>query len=98
MVKQGDIVTVRGIKHPMLVVSKDSYNKTGNMLVCPIVKEEPDILLKVYFETPQILGYVCCDSIRQLCWEDRGCSNKGSIPIAKLLYVLDMISSIFDFI
>ena len=35
---QGDILKVEKIKHPVLVVSKDFFNTSGEIIGCPIIK------------------------------------------------------------
>ena len=35
-VKQGDILKIEKIKHPVLVVSKDFFNTSGAIIGCPI--------------------------------------------------------------
>lgn len=36
MVSQGDILKIEGIRHPVLVVSKDFFNTSGEIIGCPI--------------------------------------------------------------
>ena len=35
---QGDILKIEKIKHPVLVVSKDFFNTSGEIIGCPIIK------------------------------------------------------------
>ena len=37
---QGDILRIEKIKHPVLVVSKDFFNTSGEIIGCPIIKPE----------------------------------------------------------
>ena len=39
--EQGDILQVEKISEPVLVVSKNYFNKTEQAIVCPICKEAP---------------------------------------------------------
>ena len=98
MVNQGEIITITGIDIPMLVISKNTYNKTGMLIACPIVKKKMDYTLSVHIDTPALKGYVICDSPRQFNWKKRGIFSKGSIPYKKLIQVLDMFNSIFDYV
>ena len=36
---QGDILKIDKIKHPVLVVSKDFFNSSGEIIGCPIISE-----------------------------------------------------------
>ena len=35
---QGDILKIEKIKHPVLVVSKDFFNTSGQIIGCPVIK------------------------------------------------------------
>ena len=35
---QGDILKIEKTKHPVLVVSKDFFNTSGEIIGCPIIK------------------------------------------------------------
>ena len=35
---QGDILKIEKIKHPVLVVSKDFFNTSGEIIGCPIIR------------------------------------------------------------
>ena len=37
-ISQGDILNIERIKMPVLVVSKDFFNQTGEIIGCPIYK------------------------------------------------------------
>ena len=40
MVEQGHIIKIEGIKYPALVVSRNLYNESGRVIVCPVVSED----------------------------------------------------------
>ena len=98
MVNQGDVINVGGIDAPLLVISKNTYNDSGAMIVCPIVKKKPKNILNKYIETQMIKGYVVCDDMKRLNWKDRGTFNKGTISSTKLFQILDMVSAIIDYV
>ena len=98
MVKQGDLLTTDGIAMPLLVISKNTYNESGMMIVCPVVKKKPSNLLIEAIDTPMLKGYVICDSLRQLNWKERGVFKKGSISTAKLIMILDKVYAILDYV
>ncbi len=37
-IHQGDILKIEKIKHPILVVSKDFFNTSGEIIGCPIIR------------------------------------------------------------
>ncbi len=97
MVEQGDIITVRGIQFPLLVVSKNSFNRSGNVIVCPIDSKQPDISFFYHVETEMVSGYVCCDDLRLVNLDERGAFGKGRVSFAKMMAILGTIQSFFDY-
>lgn len=97
MVEQGDMITVRGIAFPLLVVSKNEYNKCGSAIVCPILKQQPDITLYEYIESDVLSGYVCCDNMKLLNIDERGAFVKGRVPLVNMMDILGKIQAIFDY-
>ena len=96
MVEQGEIVTVRDEKYPLLVISNNAYNKSGHLIACPILPEDTGSVFSVYVETDRVNGYVLCDNPRNFNWYKRGYFSKGSISLSKLLLILDINQSFFE--
>ena len=95
MVKQGEIIMIEGIRFKKaVVVSKDTYNKTGSAVVCPVVPEEPDCTLKVRISEN---GYVICDNMKVTDLNARRFHSVGRITYPELIRICDMLQSIFDY-
>ena len=94
MVEQGDILKVEGIDHEVLVVSKDLFNTSGRIIVCPISREQSGATLSVPIDEHRC---VLCDNVRQLDAEARRYSIKGRVPLAIMIRVIDRIQSVFDY-
>ncbi|WP_033154491.1 type II toxin-antitoxin system PemK/MazF family toxin [Pseudobutyrivibrio ruminis] len=97
MVEQGDIIKINGINHLALVISKDSYNKSGMAIVCPILQKSIGSTFEVEVSINDSLMYVASDSVRQLDLNIREYSTKGRVPYSKLIYIIDMAQSIIDY-
>lgn len=97
MVEQGDIIKINGINHLALVISKDSYNKSGMAIVCPILQKTIGSTFEVEVSINDSLMYVASDSVRQLDLNIREYSTKGRVPYSKLIYIIDMAQSIIDY-
>ena len=97
MVEQGDIIKINGINHLALVISKDSYNKSGMAIVCPILQKSLGSTFEVEVSINDSLMYVASDSVRQLDLNIREYSTKGRVPYSKLIYIIDMAQSIIDY-
>lgn len=97
MVNQGDIVKCDGIEFPFVVVSNNIYNKSGSVLVCPIVKKNMSVL-SFPINSQSIKGYAQCDNLRMINLKKRDYIIKGSVSIAELLNIIDMIAAITDIV
>jgi len=58
---QGDILKVEKIKHPVLVVSKDFFNTSGEIIGCPIIKNSTAGPLHIWMSTEENEGYIQCE-------------------------------------
>ena len=63
---QGDIVRIEKIKHPVLVVSKDFFNTSGEIIGCPIVSDSIPGPLHIWMSTEHTAGYVQCEKLALL--------------------------------
>ena len=94
MVEQGDILKIEGIEYMVLVVSKNRFNESGHVIVCPIISEETSATLA--FPIDQGMT-VLCDNLRQLDLKARVHSVKGRISMVQLIHIIDRIQSMFDY-
>lgn len=97
MVEQGDIIKVTDIKYTLLVISKNSYNKMGQVIVCPISAEDRPSLTRKLLRGDK-KEYVYWDSLRTLDIGIRGYSIKGRVSTVELFEIISNVQSIFDFI
>ena len=95
---QGDVIKLAGIPVPVLVVSKDFFNATGEVIGCPILKNGTDGPLHIYIETEKTKGYVQCEKLKLLDLNVRGFSVRDRIAMADIINITDAIQGIFDYI
>ncbi len=98
MVHQGDILKVEKIKNPVLVVSKDFFNETGEIIGCPIFDHSIGSPLHIEIEMENRKGYVQCENLRMLDLNMRGFSVIDRISIHYVMDITDTIQGIFDYI
>ena len=60
---QGDILKIEKIKHPVLVVSKDFFNTSGEIIGCPIIKNSTAGPLHIWMSTEENEGYIQCEKL-----------------------------------
>ena len=62
MVNQGDVIRINSIKADLLVLSKETFNKSGFAIVCPVLQDgmKASLIQKVFGHLifqPDIIGY-----------------------------------------
>ena len=95
---QGDVVKIERIKHPVLVVSKDFFNNSGEIIGCPIIYESISGPLHIWISTEEVEGYVNCEKLSLLDLNYRGFKKLDSISIHDLINISDAIQGIFEYI
>lgn len=95
---QGDILKIEKIKHPVLVVSKDFFNTSGEIIACPIVKDSLPGPLHIRMSSRIYEGYIQCEKLALLDLRIRGYRKMDQLQMAEIINVSDAIQSIFDYI
>lgn len=97
-VHQGDILKVENIKHPVLVVSKDFFNSSGEIIACPIIRNSAAGPLHVWTDSTESKGFIQCEKLALLDLSIRGYKKIARLPIAELMNISDAIQGIFDYL
>ena len=97
-ISQGDILKVEKVKMPVLVVSKDFFNQTGEIIGCPIYQNGEPGALHIRIHTEEHTGYVQCEKMTLLDMNIRGYSKLDRIHMPEIIDITDAIQSIFDYI
>ena len=95
---QGDIILVERIKDPVLVVSKDYFNLSGEIIGCVIFKTCTASPLHYYIEVGEFRGYAQCEKMALLDLNVRGDKKIGSIQMLDRMEISDTIQGMFDYI
>jgi mRNA-degrading endonuclease toxin of MazEF toxin-antitoxin module len=98
IVHQGDLIKLEGIKSPVLVVSKDFFNQTSEIIGCPVLDRGPAGALHILIKAEDFQGYAHCEKLALLDLNVRGFSVISRIPISDLINIADAIQGIFDYI
>ena len=96
--RQGMILNVEKVKKPVLIVSKDFFNQTGEIIGCPIFKESIRSPLHIEVTADNISGYVQCEKLALLDLNVRGYSVIDRIPVADIMNITDAVQGIFDYV
>ncbi len=94
---QGDILVVERINTPVLVVSKSFFNKTEQVIACPILTKTTEDPLHIFIETNDIQGVVQCEQMKLLDLRLRGYKKMAELSMKEIMNITDAIQSIFDY-
>ena len=97
-IHQGDLLKVERIKCPVLVVSKDFFNRSGKVIGCPVFSAGPEGPLHIRVRTGETDGFVQCENMKLLDLTVRGFSEIGRIPFPEIMNITDAIQGIFDYV
>ena len=97
-VSQGDILKIEKINQPVLVVSKNFFNESGEIIGCPVYPNGRAEALHIFIESDDIVGYVHCEKLALLDLAERGFSKIGRINIGDMINISDAIQGIFDYV
>ncbi len=95
--EQGDILAVEKISEPVLVVSKNFFNKTEQAIVCPISREALDDPLHIDIKTDEITGKVMCEHMKLIDLRYRGYKIVSLVGYSDIMNITDAIQGIFDY-
>lgn len=95
-VQQGDILKIERIRHPVLIVSTNFFNASGEVIGCPIYEAGTGSPLHIAINGMQ--GYVQCEKLALLDLKVRGHKKTGRIALNELMNITDAIQGIFDYV
>ena len=96
-IAQGEIYSVEKIKMPVLVVSKNFFNKSEQIIACPIMDKASKDPLHIPIQTKDLKGVVLCEQLRLLDLRVRGYSKLSELKQDEVMNISDAIQSIFDY-
>ncbi len=98
MVEQGDIIKIEGVRDLALVISKNYYNESGKVFLCPIYEKDLGTAFSMEMELNDTKFYVCCDAVKQMDIDAREYTKMGHLHLGKLIQVINLTQSIMDYI
>ena len=95
--EQGDLLKISGIKYPVIVVSNDFFNRSGKVIVCPIVQEAQEGPLHIPIKDSPVSGYALCEQVRFLDLSERHFSKVTASHYSDIMDISDAVISMFDY-
>lgn len=96
-VEQGDLLKIGGLKYPVMVVSNNFFNKSGKVIVCPIVDTASKGPLHIPLKDSQVTGFVLCEQVRYLDLSKRHYSKLSNTHYFDIMDISDAVISMFDY-
>ncbi|HJC87941.1 MAG TPA: type II toxin-antitoxin system PemK/MazF family toxin [Candidatus Eisenbergiella intestinigallinarum] len=97
-VQQGDILKIERIRHPVLIVSTNFFNASGEVIGCPIYEAGTESPLHIAVTADKMQGYVQCEKLALLDLKVRGHKKTGRIALNEQMNITDAIQGIFDYV
>ncbi len=97
MISQGDILKVEKLSFPVLVVSKDFFNRSEQIIACPIQDRATADPLHIPVVWNDTEGIVLCEQLKLLDMQIRGYKKTGELKIESIMDIADAVQSIFDY-
>ncbi len=96
-IAQGDILSVEGINAPILVVSKTYFNRTEQIVACPVLEKASEDPLHIPVLAMNMQGSVLCEQMKLLDLRVRGYKKLTELKLEDIMNITDAIQSIFDY-
>ena len=98
LLHQGDILKIEEIKPLVLVVSKDFFNTSGEIIGCPIIRKSTPGPLHIWMATEENEGYIQCEKLALLDLSVRGYKKVDRLPISEIMNISDASQGIFEYV
>ena len=97
-IAQGDILSVERMNTPILAVSKTYFNRTEQIIACPVLKNASEDPLHIPIIARDMQGgIVLCEQMKLMDLRVRGYKKLTELKIEDVMNITDAIQSIFDY-
>lgn len=98
MFYQGEILSIENIAFPVVIASKDFFNKSGLAIGCPIVEKASESPLHLQVNTNKVQGYIYAEELRLYDLQKRRYKKLDTMDSLELINFVDTVQGIFDYI
>ncbi len=95
--EQGDLLKISGIKYPVIVVSNDFFNRSGKVIVCPILRDAMEGPLHIRLKDSEIEGVVLCEQVKYVDLSSRHVSKLSTSHYFDTMDISDAVIGMFDY-
>lgn len=96
--EQGSILKVDQQKFPVLVVSNREFNRSGSVIVSPILKNASPSPLHIPITTGSTEGFVLCEQVKYLDLTKRNYTIVGAVDYYSIMDISDAVISMVEYL
>lgn len=96
-IPQGTVLHLPRINKDVLVLSREFFNRTGMLIVCPVIKRAEKAALNIPIEVKAYSGYAILDQLRSIDIRARHYAVSGKISFEQIQNISDAVQDIFDY-
>lgn len=96
-IKMGEVLRLKDVGFPVLVLSKDFFNKSGMIVACPIAEKAAPDALHIPIHTENLSGIALLEHLKSLDIRARFYKSEGRISFEQIQDIADAVQSIFDY-
>ena len=95
--EQGDLLKLKGMTFPVMVVSNNLFNESGTAVVCPVQKNAVPGPLHIELSNCPVEGYVMCEYMKLVDLRVRRFSKISDTHYFDILNISDAVMGIFEY-
>ena len=96
--RQGDILKIEKIIFPVLIVCNDFFNKSGEIIGCPVMMNAIEGPLHIFVSANEVEGYVLCEQLKLFDLRVRGYKKIDQLKWGGKIDISDAVQGIFEYV
>ena len=96
-IQQGSILNLTDTNQNVLVLSREFFNRTGMLIVCPVLKKTKRAALNIQITADNYTGVAVLNQMRGIDIRARHFSVLGLITFEQVQNISDAVQDIFDY-
>ena len=96
--QQGDILKIEKIKFPVLIISNDFFNQSGEIIGCPITMNAIEGPLHIFISARGVEGYVLCEQLKLFDLRVRGHKKIDQVKWSEKMNISDAVQGTFEYV
>ena len=95
--QQGTIIRLSAMSVNLLVLSREFFNRSGMVVVCPVAKTASPDALHIPITSDNLSGTALLEQLRSIDLQARHYTIIGDIPFKQIQDISDAVQDIFNY-